>query len=461
MFAWMQKTAQTALNVAKGILQPVGTMGRGGWNMILEAFPGAWQRNIEVRRDGVVSFYAIFACVTLIASDMAKMRFKKIRYGQGVWSEVPFDVDLVVLDKPNSYQTALQFREAWLTSKMVRGNAYIYLVRTGTGRIKEMHVLNPDLVLPLVSEDGEVFYQLGTDNLAGIAPLGAINVPSRYIIHDRFNCLFHPLVGLPPIFAAGIAAVQGLNIQKNSALFFENMSRPSGILSVPGSIGAAAAKEMKESWETSYGPRAENNGLGKTAVLGDGVKYEAITISAKDAEMVDQLRMTAEVCCSAYHVPKHKVGVGDPPSYNNIESLDLQYLSQCLHVLVESMESLLNEAFDMEGDEGIELDLDMLLRMDSKTKVESLKLGVDGGIYTPNEARRRMDLPPLKGGDTVYMQQQNYPIEALANREPPAENSSTPSGTSATPAETPAEGGSEQERAFAELAQLIKKEITA
>jgi phage portal protein BeeE len=29
-------------------------------------------------------------------------------------------------------------------------------------------------------------------------------VPAREIIHDRFNCLFHPLVGISPLYAAAL-----------------------------------------------------------------------------------------------------------------------------------------------------------------------------------------------------------------------------------------------------------------
>ncbi len=35
----------------------------------------------------------------------------------------------------------------------------------------------------------------------------------------------------------------------------------------------------------------------------------------------------------------------------------------------------------------------------------------------PNEARRREDLPPVDGGDTPYLQVQNYSLAALANRD--------------------------------------------
>ncbi|UUS13340.1 hypothetical protein NMB32_14610 [Stenotrophomonas sp. CD2] len=36
-----------------------------------------------------------------------------------------------------------------------------------------------------------------------------------------------------------------------------------------------------------------------------------------------------------------------------------------------------------------------------------------GGIETPNEARLVFNLPPLEGGDTVYMQQQDFPLDQV------------------------------------------------
>jgi phage portal protein BeeE len=36
---------------------------------------------------------------------------------------------------------------------------------------------------------------------------------------------------------------------------------------------------------------------------------------------------------------------------------------------------------------------------------------------TPNEARRSENLPPVTGGDELYLQQQNYSLGALARRD--------------------------------------------
>ncbi|STJ18337.1 portal protein [Escherichia coli] len=51
--------------------------------------------------------------------------------------------------------------------------------------------------------------------------------------------------------------------------------------------------------------------------------------------------MTAEIVCSVFRVPAYKIGVGQPPSSDNVEALEQQYYSQCLQTLIESIELLL------------------------------------------------------------------------------------------------------------------------
>jgi HK97 family phage portal protein len=245
--------------------------GRGGWYRILESFPGAWQQNVEVKFDSVLSNHADFACRTLIASDIAKLRIKLVQKdSDGIWSETTNPAYSPVLRKPNDFQNRIQFMESWVLSKLQRGNAYILKQRDGRGVVKKLYVLDPTLVTPLVSDDGSVFYQLSKDPLASIEQ--SVIVPAREIIHDRFNCFFHPLVGLSPIFAGGLAAVQGLAIQNDSALFFQNGAQPGGILTAPGAISDETADRLKAHWNTNF----SGKNAGKVAVLGDGLKYEGM-----------------------------------------------------------------------------------------------------------------------------------------------------------------------------------------
>jgi phage portal protein BeeE len=66
---------------------------------------------------------------------------------------------------------------------------------------------------------------------------------------------------------------------------------------------------------------------------------------------------------------------------------------------------------------GVELDLDQLLRMDQKSMIDMLAAGVTGAIFSPDEARQRVNLGNVVGGGSPYLQQQNYSLSALAERD--------------------------------------------
>lgn len=384
---------------------------RGGWLRIMESFTGAWQQNVEVKYDSVLSYHADFACRTLIASDIAKLRIKLVeRDDDGVWSETKKSAYSPVLRKPNHFQNRIQFMECWVLSKLQRGNAYILKQRDARGVVVRLYVLDPLLVTPLISDDGSVFYQLQSDNLVGLGE-PSITVPAREIIHDRFNCFFHPLVGLSPIFAGGLAAMQGLAIQNDSTRFFENGARPGGVLTAPGSISDDTAKRLKEYWDQNF----SGKNAGKVAVLGDNLKYEAMRAKAVDSQLIEQLKWSAEVVCSVYHVPNYKAGVGSMPTHNNIQSLNVEYYSQCLQVLIESIEICLDEGLGMGENIGTELDVDGLLRMDSITQMDVLEKAK--GVMTLDERRKKIDLKKVTGGDTIYLQQQDHSLEAIAARD--------------------------------------------
>ncbi len=402
----------------------------GWWPKVRESFTGAWQRNIEVDQDTVVANHAVFSCMTLIASDIAKLRIKLVHQSEGgIWSEVKRAPYSPVLRKPNHFQTRIQFVESWVLSKLSRGNTYVLKKRDLRGIVNGLYILDPTRVRPLVSEDGSVFYQLYGDDLNQIED--SVVVPARDIIHDRFNCLFHPLVGLSPIFASGLASVQGQRIQEHSARFFGNNANPGGILTAPGEIDDDTAKRLKDYWESNYTGR----NAGKIAVLGDDLKYQALQIAAVDSQLVDQLRWTAEVVCSTFHVPLYKIGVGDMPNYNNIQALNVEYYSQCLQSHIEAIELCMDEGLGTGENLGTEFDTENLLRMDSVTQMEVLDKSK--GILSPNEQRRKLDLAPKPGGDSPYLQEQNFSLEALSKRDakedPWASRTGRPTASEASP----------------------------
>lgn len=411
---------------------------RGWWPLVREGFTGAWQRGVVTSREDILTYAAVYACVTLIAKDIAKLRIKLMEQdATGIWTETENAAFSPVLRKPNHFQTRIDFLEQWITSKLIHGNTYVLKERDSSKIVRGLYVLDPQRVQAVVAPDGAVYYRLSTDNLSGLEQ--SVTVPASEIIHD-VNCpLYHPLCGVSPLTACGLAATQGLRVQQQSSNFFENGGTPSGVLTGPEPIDGDQAKDLQDRWEREF----SGNNFGKVAVLGFGFKYEPMTMTAVDAQLIEQLKWTAENVCTAHHVPPYMIGVGPPPTYNNIEALNQQYYSQCLQNPIEKIELLLDEGIGMarpgqRQQYGAELDLDELLRMDTATRVKAAAEFIGSGAGAPNEARRRyFGLPPVKGGDTPYMQQQNYSLAALARRDssdPFASSQSSPRAAAASPA---------------------------
>jgi len=330
----------------------------------------------------------------------------------GIWEPVESAAFSPVLRKPNRYQNRIKFFEWWMTSKLINGNTYALKQRDARGVVTALYILDPMRVTPLGAPDGSVFYQLKRDALSGLATDNVV-VPAREIIHDIMCALYHPLIGVSPIHACGLAALQGLKIQNNSYKFFANGSVPGVIVTVPGQITQLMADTIKASWETNFG----GDNFGKVAVLSDGMTAEGLKISNTDAQLIEQLKWTAEVVCSCFHIPPYMIGVGPPPNYNNIEALNQQYYQQALQNPIESIELLLDEGLELPKPYGTEFDLDDLLRMDTAAMIDSEGKAVGAGIKAPNESRKRMNLKPVQGGDTPYLQQQNYSLSALDRRD--------------------------------------------
>lgn len=438
--------------------------GRGWWslfNNMVASHLGFQTDSPVINNDQVVRQPTVFACLTLIANDIGKLRPKLMEQVQRIWSEITSPAFSPVLRKPNRWQTWQQFITQWVLSLLTEGNAYILKERDKRRVVVALYVLDPTRCRPLVSESGDIFYQLQEDDLSGVFE-HLTAVPASEIIHDRINCLFHPLVGLSPIFACGLVATKGLRIEENATRFFANQSQPGGVLTAPSEISDETAARLKAYFEERF--TGEN--AGKVAVLGDGLEYKPMTTNAVDAQLIEQLKWSAAQIAAVFHVPGYLVGAESVPPNNNIEALRIDYYSRCLQTLIEGIENSLDDGLGLLGPMadgrvlGVELDLSGLLRMDTKTQVEVLKAASGSAFLKIDEARALFGLPAVEGGDTIYLQHQDYPIEMLAKREPPDAAKPAPTPAPAPAAEDmPAQD--DEARAAADAAKSIAEAARA
>lgn len=393
------------------------------WQRVNEPFTGAWQRNqpLVTERD-METYSTIYACMSRISTDIGKLPFAlRRRDSNGLWRNDTHQSVSPLLRRPNHFQTPAQFREAWILSKLQAGNTYVLKGRDERGAVSQLWVLDPRRVEPCISDSGDVFYRVKYGRSENLLPErysgDELTIPDTEIIHDREMPLFHQLVGVAPLAAAALAVRKNVQIQRNAADFFANAARPGGLLTAPAGMSDEDAAAVKEYWNTNF----SGANSGKVGVIGADMKFLSFAFNAVDSQMVEQLRYSDEQMCHAFGIPPFKVGIGTIPAGLKVDDLNQMYYADALQARIEAMEDCLDAGLRLGDDVGVELDLEPLLRMDPGKQAEVHAKLTGGGIETPNEARRKFGLAPLTGGDSVYLQQQNYSLEALARRDASAD----------------------------------------
>lgn len=412
-----------------------------GGGMVRDWFPGAWQANLEIQGATALTAYApVYACASQIAGDIAKLGINLLQTvdgEEGIVEKAPKTSPYwQILRTPNRYQNRIQFIKRWLLCKLMHGNAYAFKgAFDQRGICTELYLLDPRGVRPRITEDGEVYYYVSKSLLAQL-PNGLDAVPSRLMIHDRGPTFWDDLCGVSPMVAAALSGTLGLKIQQQSAAFFGNMSRPSGLITGPKQIAPAEAQRLKEGWQENY----SGGKVGQTAVLGDGLTYQQMTMAAESSQLAEQLGISAVDVATAFGMPAYMVNQGPMPTNNNVEALQIQYYARALQTNIEDIELLLTEGLNVPDGYSYEFNLDGLQRMDSNSQMDVLVKGVGGAILKPDEARAKLNRRKVSGGNAVYIQQQNYSLGAIDERDrgPDPFGTAKPPAAAAPPPPSPA-----------------------
>lgn len=417
----------------KSLPQPA-LSGSGSWYPIVrEPYTGAWQKNDELRPETLLANPTVFSCYRLITTDIGKVPLDLVREdADGIWTETRSPAFSPVLRRPNRYQTRAQFIEAWVGSKLLHGNTYVLKERDARHLVRAMYVLNPSRVRTLIAPDGAVYYELQRNELAGVVDESPLVVPASEIIHDRFNCLFHHMQGVGLLFACGGAAAQAIQIQQNSTAFFANGSQPGGIVFTPPGLSQPQMDRLKTEWLTAHG----DMNRGGTGFLPQPMTYQSVTQTAVDSQLTEQNRQLAQTIAGVWGVPISMVDASQQPPYANSEASQLQYRAQCLQTLMTAIQDCLDDGLELPDPYGTLFDLSVLIEMDTATRTKAAQDAIGSGAMTPNEARANyFGLGPVPGGDSCYMQQQYYSLEALATRDAAPPTPSLSPAVAATPAE--------------------------
>jgi HK97 family phage portal protein len=187
--------------------------------------------------------------------------------------------------------------------------------------------------------------------------------------------------------------------------FWENAARLEGVIQRPATAPKWTPEQkqsFREQWQTRFQGPAN---AGQTAVLEDGMTFQATSYSAKDSEYTDARKLSREEVAREYHVPLPMVGILDHATYSNIREQHKNLYQDCLGPWLDFIEQeltkqLLIECSDQDG-VYIEFNIAEKLKGSFEEQAAAMQTAVGRPVMTVNEGRARLNLPSIKNDTTA------------------------------------------------------------
>ena len=111
------------------------------------------------------------------------------------------------------------------------------------------------------------------------------------------------------------------------------------------------------------------------------------------------------------------LGIGGGSPAGSTEVLMQSWVSSGLGYALSIVEESFGQFFRLKGqpDEYVEFSTEALLRSQFKDRIDALVKGVQGGVFSPNDARNMESLDSVPFGDDVRVQAQNVPLSAAGS----------------------------------------------
>jgi HK97 family phage portal protein len=369
--------------------------------------------------DNALGLSAVWACINLLAGTISSLPLMVYQDVNGV-RRVARDHPLYWLlhDSPNFDQTAVDFWEFMAAGIELQGNAYAAINRRGDGFITSLVPIRPDLVRARRLASGSIEYRWTADGREVVRP-------DKQVLHIR-GPLGDALSGVSTLGACRNAFDSAIAANAAAEAFFNNGIRASGVLSTDPSVKfnpeqrATLEKLLHEKFRGAMN-------AGRPMLLDGGLKWEALSLSPEDAQMIETRSFSVEEICRVFGVPPHMVGHSEKSTSwgSGLEQQTLGFVKFSLRRRLKRIEQALEKQLltKAERDAGvtIEFNLEGLLRGDSKGRSDFYKTMTQLGAMTINEVRALENMPPVEGGDVPRMQMQNVPITEAGQEPVPGE----------------------------------------
>lgn len=305
----------------------------------------------------------------------------------------------VLHKRPNTYQTAFEFKSYMQLLALLDGNAYALIIRGLGGKVVQLIPLGRGRVTPKLSADWQLTFEYRRPNG------GTVDLPADQVFHFRHPISRDGLTGLKLVdVAVNTLGIAG-QAERAAGKMLKGGVMAGGALETDQTLGPEAIASLKDSLAEQHSG-ADN--AGDWLVLEEGLKAKPFITNAKDAQYDELRKRQAEEVSRFTGVPRPLLMFDETSWGSGIEQLGLYFVTYCLMPWFVAWEQAIERSCFTRAEQDAEqlyvkFNEGALLRGSLKDQADffAKALGPNTAYRTPDEVRAAFDMNPIEGGDTL------------------------------------------------------------
>ena len=375
----------------------------------LSAFLG-----LDEEKEDSLSEATYFACLKVLSETIGKLPLKLLQHTDrnGVVSMRKHPLYYVVHDRPNPYMTSSVF---WSTVEQNRnhyGNAYVWI--QGAGKKTRLWILpSKDVEIwyddaCILSDIPDIYYLYSTGN--GIYKFG-----SEEILHFKASNTFDGIEGISVREQLKVTVGGNMKAQKLVNKMYDNGFTGKATLQYTGSLNEQNQKTFTKGIQSYLNGELASEGIENIIPLPYGATLQPLNLKLSDNQFLEVKQYSALQIASAFGIKPYQIGDYTKSSYASAEAQQLSFYVDTLLYIVKQYEEELTYKLltpdEIEAGLYFKFNIDVILRADYATKINTLSTAVNSFLMTPNEARDKLDLESKDGGDELLGNGASIPVQ--------------------------------------------------
>lgn len=358
--------------------------------------------------DKALQVPAVACAVNFLPATMAHLPLQLFKSGPAGSEKQDGALAIVLGEAPNQECSSFDFRRLLWFQYFTGGRGLAWIERNGNGQPVALWNMDPAKAT-IRRERGRKWYYFD-------------NQREPYAAGDVIDLVWMPkadgLGHYGPISRGARAINDLLAMQQFSSQLFSKGGVPP--LALSGTMPTTGADAMRRALnDVKRGIEVASEMGIPVAQIPPGFKLEKIGVDPQSGQMIEAKRYGVEEIARLFGLPPVFLQDLSHGTFSNTEQQDLHLVKHRVVQLAVQFEQELNLKLfgPVRNQRYVKHNVDGLLRGDFKSRMEGLARGVQGSIYTPNDARKYLDLPrsDQDGADKLHMQGATVPIDAPAS----------------------------------------------